>query len=63
MTTAIAELIKTARGHAQRLRWASCHDADDHGAEVTRAEARLWQQLADSAEQECAGLILPLPPD
>ena len=61
MKKAIAELIKAARGHAERLRRASFDDGDEFSQRMAQAEAKLWQQLADSAEQESAGLIVPWP--
>jgi outer membrane PBP1 activator LpoA protein len=63
MRTAISELISAARGQSERLRRHSLAiDADDYGARVTQAEAKRWQELADAAEAEAAGLILNLPP-
>jgi hypothetical protein len=62
--TAISELISAARGQAERLRRQSLAiDGDDFGSRMLQAEAKRWQELADSAEQERAGLIVPLPWD
>jgi outer membrane PBP1 activator LpoA protein len=64
MKTAISELISAARGQAERLRRQSLAiDGDDFGNRMLQAEAKRWQELADSAEQERAGLIVPLPRD
>jgi outer membrane PBP1 activator LpoA protein len=64
MRTAINELISAARGQAERLRRQSLAiDGDDFGSRMLQAEAKRWQELADSAEQERVGLILSLPPD
>jgi hypothetical protein len=64
MRTAISELISAARGQAERLRRQSLAiDGDDFGNRMLQAEAKRWRELADSAEQERAGLILSLPPD
>jgi hypothetical protein len=63
MRTAISELISAARGQAERLRRQSFADADEWGQRVTQAEATRWQELADGAKQERAGLILSLPRD
>jgi len=57
MKTSIAELIKAARAQAEKLRRASFGDADDLGQMLTRAEAKLWQELADSAELAMVKLL------
>ena len=63
MKTAIAELISAARGQAERLRRKSFTHADHFAQVLFQAEAKQWQELANAAEQEAAGLILNLPPD
>jgi outer membrane PBP1 activator LpoA protein len=64
MKTAIAELISAARGQAERLRRQSLAvDGDDFGNRMLQAEAKRWQELAEAAQQEAAGLIVGLPRD
>jgi outer membrane PBP1 activator LpoA protein len=64
MRTAISELISAARGQAERLRRQSLAvDGDDFGNRMLQAEAKRWQEIAEAAQQEVAGLIVGLPRD
>jgi outer membrane PBP1 activator LpoA protein len=64
MRTAINELISAARGQAERLRRQSLAiDGDDFGNRMLQAEAKRWQELADAAQEQHAGLIVGLPRD